>query len=91
MTLNETLESLLRTRPQRKFRSEEELRLLLKRRLTKKEYKILFLGLESQSEEEIRTKLKLTQQRYAELRNRIRIKLNKSPLYGELFLPEAPA
>ncbi len=87
MTLSETLAQLLHHEAEKNFRDEEELRLILKRRLTKKEYKILFFTMDSLDEEEICSKLHLTRQRYAELQKRIRIKLNKNPLHAELFLP----
>lgn len=65
---------------------EAELRMILKRRLTKKEYKIFQAEIEgSPSKEELLVKLRLDPDRYGELRENIRKKLNLDSVKKELF------
>lgn len=70
------------------LRGEDELRLILKRRLTKKEYKIFFLSLEGEEREAIREKTLLCEERYVELEKRISQKLKSDKTRSELLRTE---
>ncbi len=71
------------------FRTEEELKLILKRRLTKKEYKILFAEIAGHPERsELMEALRLDEQRYRELRENLEKKLNLEKIKREFFLIE---
>ena len=70
------------------LRGEDELRLILKRRLTKKEYKIFFLSLEGEEREAIREKTLLSEERYVELEKRISQKLKSDKTRSELLRTE---
>jgi len=70
------------------LKGEDELRLILKRRLTKKEYKIFFLSLEGEERETIREKILLSEERYVELEKRISQKLKSDKTRSELLRGE---
>lgn len=71
------------------FRGEEELKLILKRRLTKKEYKILFAEIEGSPERsELMKSLRLDDRRYRDLYENLEKKLNLEKVKRELFLIE---
>ncbi|WP_456457787.1 hypothetical protein [Nitratifractor sp.] len=70
-----------------RFRTEEELKLILKRRLTKKEYKILFAEITGYPERsELIRALRLDELRYRELQDNLEKKLNLEKIKRELFL-----
>jgi hypothetical protein len=70
------------------LKGEDELRLILKRRLTKKEYKIFFLSLDGEERETIREKILLSEERYVELEKRISQKLKSDKTRSELLRGE---
>lgn len=74
-------------KPPGNYRPDAELKMTLKRRLTKKEYRILLAEIEgSPPEEELRVKLHLNPVRFEELRENVRKKLNSDSIKRELFM-----
>ena len=74
--MSRTLERIIE-KPLGSYRPEAELRLALKRRLTKKEYKVLMARVEgTPSKEELMAKLRLERNRYEEIWHTIGKKLN---------------
>ncbi len=65
--------------------SEDEIRLILKRRLTKKEYKIFMAKVEGKNLEELKIKLNLSNERFNELLLNIEKKLNSNAIKEEIF------
>lgn len=74
------------TRPRLPLKDEMSLKEVLKRRLTKKEYKILDVLAYSKNAEDICTKLKLDAPRYNEIVLALIKKLNQEKLKQELAL-----
>ncbi|ADV46330.1 hypothetical protein [Nitratifractor salsuginis] len=68
-----------------KLRSNEELEWVLRRRLTKKEFKVLKGDIEGHCEDAIKSKLKLDDERLAQIRENIRHKLNQDRIKRELY------
>ncbi|WP_456429292.1 hypothetical protein [Nitratifractor sp.] len=84
----ETLTKMIRKRIGH-FRSETELKLVLKRRLTKKEYKILFAEIEGEPDRKtLMHTLRLDENRYRELHESLEKKLNLDKIKKELFILE---
>jgi len=75
-------------KPLGSFRPTEELEMVLRRRLTKKEFKLLLARLRNEPLEELAARLKLDEQRLAELQDRIRHKLNQDRIKRELYKGE---
>ncbi|MDY0194994.1 MAG: hypothetical protein RBR33_02905 [Sulfurovaceae bacterium] len=74
------------THPRLPLKDEASLKEVLKRRLTKKEYKILDVLACSKNTEEVCTKLKLDADRYNEIVTVLIKKLNQEKLKQELAL-----
>jgi len=74
------------THPRLPLKDEASLKEVLKRRLTKKEYKILDVLAYSKNTEEVCTKLKLDADRYNEIVTVLIKKLNQEKLKQELAL-----
>ena len=74
------------THPRLPLKDEASLKEVLKRRLTKKEYKILDVLAYSKNTEEVCTKLKLDADRYNEIVTVLIKKLNQEKLKQELTL-----
>ena len=74
------------THPRLPLKDEASLKEVLKRRLTKKEYKILDVLACSKNTEEVCTKLKLDTDRYNEIVTVLIKKLNQEKLKQELAL-----
>ena len=74
------------THPRLPLKEEASLKEVLKRRLTKKEYKILDVLACSKNTEEVCTKLKLDTDRYNEIVTVLIKKLNQEKLKQELAL-----
>jgi len=74
------------THPRLPLKDEVSLKEVLKRRLTKKEYKILDVLAYSKNTEEVCTKLKLDADRYNEIVTVLIKKLNQEKLKQELTL-----
>ena len=74
------------THPRLPLKDEASLKEVLKRRLTKKEYKILDVLAYSKNTEEVCTKLKLDTDRYNEIVTVLIKKLNQEKLKQELAL-----
>jgi len=68
------------------FKDEEALSLILKAKLTKKEYKILFSWLDGNKKEHIVEKLKLDNKRYEEISHTVIKKLNAEKLKQLLYI-----
>ncbi len=88
MTLTQTIKKLIQ-KPLGAMIDEESLVMVLRRRLTKKEYKVLSYPLEGLSDEDIKTKLKLDSNRLKELRKSIQHKLNQDKIKLEIYKKEA--
>ncbi|WP_457608578.1 hypothetical protein [Nitratifractor sp.] len=83
--MKELLSQLIR-KPLGTWKDEEEIRWVLRRRLTKKEYKILSARAErNPTKEELLLKLRLDEKRYEELWEKIGKKLNLDSIKKELF------
>jgi FixJ family two-component response regulator len=72
-------------KPLDKLRAEADLEWVLRRRLTKKEFKVLSGDLRGTPEEAIKSKLKLDDERLAQIRESIRHKLNQDRIKRELY------
>ena len=71
------------------YRPDAELKFTLRRRLTKKEYRILLAEIEgTPSKEALLDKLRLEPDRYDQLRDNVRKKLNLDSIKRELFSEE---
>lgn len=70
---------------QRPLKEAEELTMVLKTRLTKKEYKLLKAWAAETSMQEISAKLNLSEQQYGELSVKLIKKLNQEKLKQELM------
>jgi FixJ family two-component response regulator len=84
MELSRYIESKI-DKPLGRLRGEEELEWVLRRRLTKKEFKVLQGTLQGTSEESIKSKLKLDDERLDRIRENIRHKLNQDRIKLELY------
>ena len=83
--LTPTLRTII-TRPLGSYRNEATLREILRRRLTKKEYKVLIqLAEELPPLEELMTRLSLDSERYGQIVASLRKKLNYDRIKRELF------
>lgn len=69
----------------RPLRDQEELDVILRTRLTKKEYKLLKAWAEETSVQEISAKLNLNEEQYGELSTKLIKKLNQEKLKQELM------
>lgn len=69
----------------RPLRGQEELDVILRARLTKKEYKLLKAWAKETSVQEISAKLNLTEEQYGELSTKLIKKLNQEKLKQELM------
>ena len=72
-------------KPLGKLRAEADLEWVLRRRLTKKEFKVLAGDLRGTPEEAIKSKLKLDDERLARIREIICHKLNQDRIKRELY------
>jgi hypothetical protein len=84
-----TLTTLLQTNIKKltsPLKNEDELIMILKKRLTKKEFKILMFTLENLPKEEQLQKLSLDEKRYEEVRNKAFKKINFHDLKEELMI-----
>jgi FixJ family two-component response regulator len=68
------------------LKAEEELRLVLKKKLTKKEFKLLEAWSHEVSQPEIMEKLNLQEERYQEMRQHLIKKLNQEKLKQHLYV-----
>jgi len=84
-TLNEELEKHIRIliKP---LKDEEELKEVLKVKLTKKEFKLLKSWADGTSLEEVSEKLHLDEERYGELSTKLIKKLNQEKIKQELMV-----
>ncbi len=87
MTLTELLSSYIKKRT-RALKEEETLKEILKRRLTKKEFKIFTYICEGVSEAEQMQKLSLDEKRYKEVKTKAEKKVNFHDLKEELMVGE---
>jgi len=88
MELRETIEGMI-DKPLGKMRDEEAVEWVLRRRLTKKEFKVLMGPLRGVSDAQLMEKLKLDSERLAEIRSSIRRKLNQDRIKRELYETES--
>ncbi len=73
-------------KPLGNYRTPEDVDLVLRRRLTKKEYKVLLAEIEGKpNRNTLMTKLKLDEKRRSELWENVRKKLNSDRVKRELF------
>ena len=84
-TLREEIEKHIRKLIQ-PLKEEEDLKEVLKTRLTKKEFKVLKGKVENTPQEEMMAKLNLDEKQYAELFAKIVKKLNQEKLKQELMV-----
>lgn len=84
-TFNEEIEQYIR-KLIRPLKSEEELKDVLKTRLTKKEFKVLKGKVENTPQEDVMAKLNLDGEQYAELFTKLIKKLNQEKLKQEIML-----
>ncbi len=84
MELRETIEGMI-DKPLGSMRDEEAVEWVLRRRLTKKEFKVLMGPLRGVSDMQLQEKLKLNPKRLAEIRSSIRRKLNQDRIKQELY------
>lgn len=84
-TFNEEIEQYIR-KLIRPLKAEEELKDVLKTRLTKKEFKVLKGKVENIPQEDVMAKLNLDGEQYAELFAKIIKKLNQEKLKQEIML-----
>ncbi len=84
MSLVKSVEDMIK-KPLGVIIDEESLTMILRRRLTKKEYKALSYPLQGLSDEEIKEKLKLDDKRLEELRKSIVHKLNQDKIKQEIY------
>ncbi|WP_292654825.1 hypothetical protein [Nitratifractor sp.] len=84
MELRETIEGMI-DKPLGRMRDEEAVEWVLRRRLTKKEFKVLMGPLRGVSDAQLQEKLKLDTQRLKEIRSSIRRKLNRDSIKRELY------
>ena len=66
------------------LKDEDELKKILKIRLTKKEYKLFLMKNNNMSEEDIKNKLLLDEERLSDIQNMLIKKLNYEKLKNEL-------
>jgi len=64
--------------------SDDELRIVLKARLTKREYKMLMAWSEQESKDEIEKRLKISDDEYEKIASKLIKKLNQEKLKQEL-------
>ncbi len=86
-----TLTTLLQTNIKKltsPLKNEDELITILKKRLTKKEFKVLMLTLENLPKQEQYQKLSLDEKRYEEVKTKALKKVNFNELKQELMLPK---
>ncbi len=84
MELRETIEGMI-DKPLGRMRDEEAVEWVLRRRLTKKEFKVFMGPLRGVSDMQLQEKLKLDPKRLAEIRSSIRRKLNRDSIKQELY------
>ena len=84
MTITELLEENIK-KLNSPLRSEDELIEILKKRLTKKEFKVLMLIIDGADKEEQMKKLSLDEKRYNEVRTKALKKVNFNDLKEELM------
>ena len=82
--LAQSLEQYIK-KPLGPYRDEESLNIVLKKRFTKKEYKLFFARLKGEEGAQLLEHLKLDEKRYAELWKNIEKKLNLDTIKHELF------
>jgi len=83
-----TLTTLLQTNIKKltsPLKNEEELIKILKRRLTKKEFKVLMMTVDNASKKEQLEKLSLDEKRYDEVKTKVFKKVNFNELKEELM------
>ena len=85
--LRERLSELIE-KPLGKLRDPEELEMVLRRRLTKKEFKLFVAELEEVPMEDVMDKLKLDEERRRELSANTRQKVNQDKIKRELYKAE---
>ncbi|HIP03092.1 MAG TPA: hypothetical protein EYG75_06215 [Campylobacterales bacterium] len=88
-----TLTTLLQTNIKKltsPLKNEDELIEILKRRLTKKEFKILMMSVENRPKEEQLKKLSLDEKRYDEVKTKALKKVNFNELKEELISSNNP-
>ncbi|HIP60659.1 MAG TPA: hypothetical protein EYH01_09555 [Campylobacterales bacterium] len=88
-----TLTTLLQTNIKKltsPLKNEDELIEILKRRLTKKEFKILMMSVENRPKEEQLKKLSLDEKRYDEVKTKALKKVNFNELKEELMSSNNP-
>jgi hypothetical protein len=84
--LRERLNELVE-KPSGMLREAEELEMVLRRRLTKKEFKLFAAEIEGAPPEEIMRRLRLDRERFRELKADIRRKCNRDRIKRELYHP----
>ncbi len=84
MELRETIEGMI-DKPLGRMRDKEAVEWVLRRRLTKKEFKVFMGPLRGVSDIQLQEKLKLDPKRLAEIRSSIRRKLNQDRIKQELY------
>ena len=85
MKLIEKLTKEIRN-PLGEFKEESEVKLILRKRLTKKEYKILFFDIDNNiSKQELMEKLSIDETRFKELKESISKKLNRDSIKRDLY------
>jgi len=85
MKLIEKLTKKIRN-PLGEFKEESEVKLILRKRLTKKEYKILFFDIDTNlSKQELMEKLSIDETRFKELKESISKKLNRDSIKRDLY------
>jgi len=88
-----TLTTLLQTNIKklaRPLKDEDELKLILKRKLTKKEYKVLKFSVENRPLEEQLEKLSMDEKRYEEVKIKTFKKINYQEFKEELMSSSTP-
>ena len=85
MTLTKLLEENIK-KLTTELKNEEELRSILKRKLTKKEYKVLCFIVDETPKDEQLQKLSLDEERYEEVKTKAFKKINFSQLKQELMI-----
>lgn len=88
-----TLTTLLQTNIKKltaPLKDEEALIEILKKRLTKKEYKVLMMIVENRPKQEQYEKLSLDEERYEEVKTKALKKVNFNELKQELMQTKAP-
>ena len=72
------------------YQDESSLKLILKRRFTKKEFKLFILKAKSVEEQRIREILKLSEEEFFTIWSKITKKVNKNLLKEEIFIKDTP-